>query len=238
MSNENLVKMLEIVNNNIMEIKSDIKEIKDNHKIINEKILIIENKQEEQENEILNLQETVKTQSEQINMFEKLIKKCNIIMKGVKETLDEKPQEIMSKTVAIINNNLNLDTKLIVDDLVEVRRLGVKEEGKDRAILMQLKSVDKKQEINKKRYQFKGSNIFIENDLTSAQIKIKKDIYTHYKNYKNEGVDIKIDFNGQFLLYKTIKYNVQNLAQLEKVVKKSEKNKVEASMRTFRPRNK
>jgi hypothetical protein len=94
--------------------------------------------------------------------YEKFRRRKNLIIKGLTEC-ETNSSDLERSVLELINNELQI--KLSESDIDIVCRLGFKKTNFDRPIILKLTSEKIRNEIFKKKYKLKGSNIFIDPDL-------------------------------------------------------------------------
>lgn len=113
-----------------------------------------------------------------INDNEQYSRKYNLRIAGIKESRDE---DCIQKVVDLCKSNLNLD--LNKDHIDRAHRVGAMKDGKERQIIIKFTKYHAKSEVLRNRKLLKGSNIYINDDLTFHNLQLLK--------YAKSCVDIK-----------------------------------------------
>lgn len=176
-NNSEILNILKTLSKEITEIKSDVKQIKEDLKaqvtqinLINEKITSVEKVN-------LNLQL-------QITNIERYIRQNNIIFFGVKE--NNKDLEFI-----IDFTTQKLDVSISINDINNYYRIGNKGD-KPRPLVVKLISLLKKRELMNNARKLKGSGIYISEDLTPQDREDHKILREHWKQAKAKHLSAQI----------------------------------------------
>ena len=104
-------------------------------------------------------------QNKILEIHERELRRNNVIVVGLKEEPERPTVDVVSK---LFNEKLSVPVKLD-----EAKRLGRAKEGTARPILVRFAERSSKVSVMKKRSTLKGTGIFVNNDLTPFQKKIK-----------------------------------------------------------------
>ena len=117
-------------------------------------------------------------------------KKLNLIFSNVEETTPGNDIQVVNH---IIQDKLNVDEDFLITNAV---RLGKKEEGKDRLLMIQVDSIQQKKAILRKATELRKldeddehSNVYIRPDLTKKQIEMSKNLVTLLKKEREKNKD-------------------------------------------------
>jgi hypothetical protein len=167
------------------EVLNALKEINGKLDTLNKKfdIKVIEIEKLKWENQTL--KETVGIQEQRIEQLEKQYREKKLIIHGIKEennesveTLRRKIEDIM-KNIGVTRQNQN--------DIVEVRRIGKQMERKDRPIQLEMLTVEKRNEIFRKKKQLKGRDIWIKEDLPEQVRQHRRDLFKVVQEERRKG---------------------------------------------------
>jgi hypothetical protein len=107
-------------------------------------------------------QEESESMAKRMEMVDKYRRRRNMIIKGIKENENENDEDLRKSVMEVLENRL----KITGTKIAEYRRIGRKRDGQERAIRIEVAEIDSRKEIWKKKVLLKGSEIFIEWDLT------------------------------------------------------------------------
>lgn len=197
-NNPEILNLLRTVSKEITEIKSDVKQIKEDLKaqvtqinLINEKITSVEKVN-------LNLQL-------QINNIERYIRQNNIIIFGVEE--NNKDLEFI---IDFTTQKLEVSTS--INDINSYYRIGNKGD-KPRPLVVKLISLLKKRELMNNARKLKGSGIYISDDLIPKDREDHKILREHWKQAKAKQLSAQIK-NRKLIVNGEI-YTAQDLKNKE-----------------------
>lgn len=152
----------------IKEIKKEIKEIRSENQILKAEL---ENIKTDNEGRIKNMEKKNKDMrkllqhmEEKMERREKIERKQNIVITGVKFDANNIKQEIES----LIGEKLGVKIKV-----EEAYKLG-KEAGSNQRAIAKLQSWKEKQDVMKNKSKLRGHSIYIDNDLTPKEREIQK----------------------------------------------------------------
>lgn len=100
-----------------------------------------------------------------INDLEQYGRRNNVRMNGVAEVGEETPERTTTAIIEVLNNNIE-NLALRREDIDIAHRLGKKKNGKHRQIIVKFQSRMKRDTILRNKKLFKGTDIFINEDLT------------------------------------------------------------------------
>ena len=124
-------------------------------------VLMTEMKQIKDENK--RLKKKVEEQESRIGKLERAVRSKNIVIKGIEEDESENENSIGEKVNRIIHKiGVNVETERDID---EIRRIGRKETGKKRPILVKLMRESTRSEILRNARHLKGTTIWIDEDF-------------------------------------------------------------------------
>ena len=114
--------------------------------------------------------ETVKVQGN-INNLEQYSRRNNIRISGVFDKGEESQSETTNIVVQVLNENID-DLNLERDDIDVAHRLGKIRPGERRNIIVKFVSRLTRDKVMRSRRVFKGSNIFLNEDMTKINNKV------------------------------------------------------------------
>lgn len=199
---EDLYTLLNNVNDNLStKIDNIKKEVDTLNKKLDQKIEVVEDRIEALETENRNLKK-------KLNETEKILKKRNIILKGLAESESE---DIVEKVIDLSKNKLGINLK--IEDISECFRLGTPTQNKARPILLVLVSGIKKSELVSQRRLLKGSNIYISDDLSLEERKEKRLLGEKLKEARAQNK--KAFIKGNKLLVDGESYSIEDFERQE-----------------------
>lgn len=178
---ENMEEMKEMIRQMMQMIKINTEE----NKTLREEM---RKREEKWESEKLILESRIEKLENRLEEQERERKKCNIIIKGIAGKEIHSQQEIQEW----------LKTKLEVD--TEVRRVtNLGKPGNRDMVLVELGNYQKKQDIMKNKSRLRGTEIYIENDLTLEERKIAASIRRLAKEERKKGNQVKIGYKRVYV---------------------------------------
>lgn len=145
-----------------------------------------------------------------LEMKERRERRKNIIIRGVE--LEEK--NIKENIEEWMREKLGVKQKV---EAAEKRRMGTNKEGKKiEGVLVKLQDVEKKREVMVNRKNLKGTNIFIDDDLTKKEREIQKKIRERAEEERKKGNKVKIGYqklevNGAWLKWQEDQEDSRNI---------------------------
>lgn len=190
------------------DIHSHIKELKETCSDTNGKITAIEKIVVELKKQNLEMQVKVETLESKVEFLERQFKKNNIIYFGISETKEESLPILEQKTIAIISEMQKVHIK--PDDIANLYRIGKDNNGRHpRPVFIALASFKKKMEILSNRSKLKGTDIFVNDDLTPKQREVRKNLQIHARRLREEGKRVSI--RGDKVIVHSDSYDVNEL---------------------------
>lgn len=101
------------------------------------------------------------------NDNEQYSRKYNLRFIGIDE---DEGEDCTEKIVNMCSDELNISVKK--EEIDRAHRVGPKKSSSSRPIIVKFKSYNSKMEVCRKKKELKGSNIFINEDLTKANVKL------------------------------------------------------------------
>lgn len=134
---------------------------------------------------------------ERINDLEQYGRRNNIRINGIPEAGEESPEKTSKVVIETLNRYIeNLDLKREEIDIAH--RLGKKKEGRHRQIILKFQSRMKRDTVLNNRKVFKGSDIFVNEDLT----RINQQVLACVRKKMTDEVERAWTRNGR-VFYKT-----------------------------------
>lgn len=115
--------------------------------------------------------------------LEQYSRRNSMRIEGIPETQGEDPYEVVVK---LANETLNVDPPLSADDIDRTHRVGRREEGKTRPLLVKMATYRKRQVMMSKRttlHSRSGPKVFLNDDLTRRRAKL----LWHARKMKSDG---------------------------------------------------
>lgn len=189
---------------NTSDLKEEIREIKQEMK----------NKEERWELEKHQLMERVEILENKLEIGEKLKRKNNIVLKGVRITEGAERQEVENF----------LATKLQIPTRIEKARV-LNNDKRFPIVVAEVGTYDEKQKIMRGKNKLKGTTIYIDNDLTREERYIQKELRNIAKEERGKGKSVKIKYQKLLIKGKVYKWNRQvNGGQLVEPLRTESKN--------------
>ena len=123
---------------------------------------------------------SIPSQQHILEMHKRELRRNNLVIVGAEA---DTPKEITTEVVKkVLSNKLNTEIPI-----VEARRIGKANAHRPHPILVRLPDYNAKVSVLKKRSQMKGTNIFINDDLTPLQKKNLAVLLDRMRKARNEG---------------------------------------------------
>lgn len=191
---------MEEIKNMLMEIRTDIKGVKESMSQSNEEVRKMREQmgtmQEEWKREKAVILEQLQRAEEKIEKLEKTNIRNNLIVTGVKT-----------------NRNTEKNPRRAVEDMIEselnikVKVKGAYQIGQERYIVETECWEDKLQILIEKK-NLKGKNIYIESEMTSKERKIQKIIRDIAREERSRGANVRVRFQKIIVNGKTMKWDI------------------------------
>lgn len=130
-----------------------------------------------------NLKAEVETLNRKLKHLDDMNRKNNLLVHGVKET-EKSYEELYFKVTNIIFENINVNIEKF--EINKYHRLGQKQDGKTRPILITFTSQQKRAEILKLKKQM-PQNTYITEDFSKETIEARKNLQLQLKQEKERG---------------------------------------------------
>ncbi|CAK1594927.1 unnamed protein product [Parnassius mnemosyne] len=191
---DEIKKLLENMQREIKQQKTDMLEMKEDIKIsinnnINEKFKNLQLK-----NELL--EKKIEEQTIAINNFERHIRRKNLVIFGVEEQ-EKSYHELEKRIIDILNTNFNL--KYDNNNIEAVRRLGRKSD-KVRPVVITLSTLGLKIYIQKNKKRLEKTPYYIKQDYPIEILKKRKELQTQLKKEKELGKKALIKYDKLIVL--------------------------------------
>lgn len=170
---------LTVLLNEIKNIRNDFKE--DNQKIqtlMENKfsILIADSKETKAKVEKLEVKS---------NLMEKEMVRRNLIIYGLEEDSGESLDDLKNKLLYIFNEKMELN--IAVQEIDQFHRMGSRDRGKKRAVLVKMVSGWRKSEILRSSGKLKGTKLYVEMDLTKEEQEERNKMLELMKQHRRQG---------------------------------------------------
>lgn len=168
-------------------LRTEEREVRMEQKIdnINIELMKLQSENQERKRENDQLREIVNIQNKKIEMLERDLKRKNLVIFGIDEEEGEgleirqrKIKEVVSRT------GVEIEPK---EDIAEIRRVGRRENGKDRPLIVELIKGDKKNEIIRSTRNLRGTKWSISEDYPKEVQIQRKQLLKHMKMARNKG---------------------------------------------------
>lgn len=194
-SNDDIYRALMNLTAQNTEIKEDIKFLKKNFEKELLEIKVENEKLKEENNEL----------KQKIRSIQRNMKKNSIIIHGYQESDNE---NTLNTVLMLVNEKL--ESELVVQEVNNAYRIGIKETNKIRPIRLELNSYIKRSEIISHSRKLKGTGIYIRGDLTSDDLEELKLLKKHLAQAKKNNIPAKIQnfkltVNGETYTYQDLK---------------------------------
>ena len=121
--------------------------------------------------------------SERLRQLEVYSRRENVFVDGLDESSDENKETLQVQVQDILSNKLNINPVV-----VDVHRLGKNIEGKSRPVIVKLASFEERQKCLKFAPRLKGSNLYINEDVSKATHEIRKLKMHELKEKRKQGL--------------------------------------------------
>lgn len=140
-------------------------------------------REEQWRNERNQLTERIENLEFKVERMEKEKKRGNVVIKGV--TFEEQAKEEAAEN--FLKDKLNIEIKV-------KRVINIRNDNGPTTNILEIGDWDKKQEIMKNKHKLKGSQIYIDNDLTAKERAIQMEIRKIAKDRINKGCRVKVGY--------------------------------------------
>lgn len=125
------------------------------------------------------LRESNKKLAAQVDSNEQHSRNECLVLHGIPESENEKPQESARKFVEAISTKLDL--AMATTDVKRCHRLGFRrEDGKPRSIILRFQDMNFRNKVYANKRKFKGSNIALTENLTACRLSVLKEAGAKY----------------------------------------------------------
>lgn len=169
----------------IEKVTSDLKDIKTEISSMSAKFNKLEEKIGKSEADILRLEDRIKKTEESNDRMLKELKKNNIILFGYEENANENGRNLVHGVYELLNKKMMIEMGIY--DINFVKRIGIKQDGKIRPIVIAFNSRLLKYDVLSNARTLKGSNMWIGNDYTRDIVNIRKELVPYMIKAKKEG---------------------------------------------------
>lgn len=194
--------LLQTINTNLSQkietVHEEVREL--SHKLNKEVIEIKE--------EIDLLKEENNQLKDRVNNVERLLKKNNLVFYGMNEDPKETKDILTKAILSLLQEKLGFALSAV--DISNCFRLG-KKTSTNRPVLLELTSNFNKREILAKKFKFKGSNIFVNEDLIPQDLYERKILLSVLKNAKSH--NLKAHLKGNKIVIDSKTYTFQDIQE-------------------------
>lgn len=116
----------------------------------------------------------------------------NLIIRGIKEDVNETEEALRKKVnVDVFHTILNLK----VDSVERIHRLGKRQGGKDRPIILRLSDFRDKTKILRNCFKLRGKEISINEDFSKRILEIRRRLWDSSSEERKRGIKVKLMFD-------------------------------------------
>ena len=108
--------------------------------------------------------------SERLRAMEDYSKRNNIVVDGIPERNDENNEKLQASVVNLFKEKLSIDP-----DIEVVYRIGRKMGDRPRSVMIKLRQYKHRQECLNSASKLRGTNVFLNEDVSKATMQIRKD---------------------------------------------------------------
>ncbi|XP_077492653.1 uncharacterized protein LOC144103827 [Amblyomma americanum] len=132
------------------------------------------------------------TVSRKLDELENRSRRNNLIVRGVKEEESESEEDLLQK----VNNDIfDKILKQRVDTIERIHRLGKREPGRDRPIIIKLTDFRDKMKIMSNCFNLKGTQFSVNEDFSKRVVEIRKNLWNSCADERKNGVKAKLIFD-------------------------------------------
>ena len=131
----------------------------------------------------------VKQHSEKLVDLEDRSRRSNLRIDGLRENEKETWEETEIKVKHLFRNELGITEEVEVD---RAHRVGRKEEGKVRTIVLRCHNYKMKEEIKRAAPRLKDTGIYINDDFSLETLLVRKDLFKTAKELRRQGKGAKV----------------------------------------------
>lgn len=210
-------KLLEEMNNKLSRMETSNTRIENKIDSLQMEIKTLKQDNEEVKEQNRKLTAIIKDQDQKIIQMEKEHRKKNIVIYGIKETDEENEagQRKEVKSIVVEQMKTELDPAI---DIVDTKRIGMKHSGKNRPLLVELRSYSKKLEIMNMKKSLKESDIFIDEDLPKEIQQKRKQLLPYMKKAREGGEKAYLNYDK--LKIGNNLYTTEDLQTVEEEIKR------------------
>lgn len=171
----------------VMQVMSELREMKKGQKEMSEKLEVFTSEITNLREENSELRSRLKKMEETVERNERFLKKNNVIVKGIKLNSNIKETEKFFK------EKLGADIKV-----KSVQSWASADKQKDISVV-QVNSWDEKESLMKNKYKLKGSQIYVDRDLTKCESEIQKKLRDRAKLEREKGHSANVGYQKIFI---------------------------------------
>lgn len=173
------------------EMRHNFADLKKTCNDTNEKITVIESVVYELQKENIVQEKKIKELESKIEVLERQTRKNNVIYFGIEEVEDENIKTLEQNIINVITKKQEVN--LNQTEINNVYRIGkINNERQPRPVIVSLTNFKRKTEILSSRAKLRGSDIFVNEDMTRKQQEVRKNLNVHAKRLREEGKRVSI----------------------------------------------
>ncbi|XP_054933596.1 uncharacterized protein [Dermacentor andersoni] len=127
-----------------------------------------------------------------IDDLENRSRRNNLIIRGIREDVNETEEALRKKVNVDVFHTV---LKLKIDSVERIHRLGKRQNGKDRAIILRLSDFRDKTKILRNCFMLRGKDISINEDFSKRIAEIRKQLWNSSSEERKRGIKVKLMFD-------------------------------------------
>lgn len=200
------------------DVKAEFANLRKTCKEMKDQVTAIEKGMLDLQTENKELQVRMDTMESKVEFLERQLKKNNIIYFGIDEANEETPNQLEQKALDVMSDKMQVNIKS--DDIANVYRIGKRNGRFPRPVFIALANYKKKAEIIANRSKLRGTDIFVNDDLTPKQRETRKNLQQHARRLREEGKRVSI--RAEKIVVHEDSYDVNELNASYKEVSEAE----------------
>ena len=154
--------------------------------------------------------------SDRVRSLEDYSRRNNVIIEGMAEQSDENSETLQVSVQNLLNDKLDMTPEIDV-----VHRVGRAVSERPRAVIVKLKTFKVRQECLKRSPRLKGTNIYINEDISKATHEIRKTKMKEMKEKRQQGLIAY--FSGADLITKERGQSAPNTKRIDNKVREEKR---------------
>lgn len=112
-------------------------------------------------------------------------RRANIIIDGLDERMDETPEQTQHKVQSLFNEKLDINVQL--ENANRIGKTSPSSSSKPRLVIVRFNRVSERQSVMRSSSKLKGTNIFLNDDVSRATMVIRKEKMEELKTKRKQG---------------------------------------------------